>query len=90
MFFLNFDFLTICKKSTAVTKPTNQWNFSKIKLSIRRSSLAEQLAVQSIITNSSVINIVSSSLHLAAMYKQPTAKHSKDFERIFEKKRKFF
>jgi hypothetical protein len=76
-----FDYLTICKKSTGVTKSTNQSNFSKINRSIRRSSFAEQFALQSI-TNSGVIDIVSSSsLHFAAIYKQPTAKHSKNFGR---------
>ncbi len=81
-----FYFLTICKKSTAVTKSTNQSNFSKIKRSIRRSSLAEQSALQSI-TNSGVMDIVSSSsLHFAAIYKQPTAKHSKNFGRTLKKK----
>ncbi len=77
---------TICKKSTAVTKSTNQSNFSKIKRSIRKSSLDEQLALQSI-TNSGVMDIVSSSsLHLAAIYKQPTAKHSKNFGRTLRRK----
>jgi len=77
--------LTICKKSTAVTKSAHQSNFSKIKRSIRRSSLAEQFALQSI-TNSGVIDIVSSSsLHFAATYKQPTAKHSKNFGRTLTK-----
>jgi hypothetical protein len=45
--------------------------------------LAEQLALQSI-TNSGVIGIVSSSsLHFAAIYKQPTAKHSRNLGRTF-------
>jgi hypothetical protein len=73
--------LTSCKKSTDVTKSANQSNFSNINLSIRRSSFAEQLALQSI-TNSGVIGIVSSSsLHFAAIYKQPTAKHSRNLGR---------
>lgn len=78
---LFFLLLTIWRKSIAVTKSTNQSNFSKINLSILKSSLDEQWALQSI-TNSGVIEIISSSsLHFAAMYKQPTATHSKNFGR---------
>jgi len=85
-----FFYLTICKKSTDVTKSANQSNFSKIKRSIRRSSFVEQLALQSI-TNSGVIGIVSSSsLHFAAIYKQPTAKHSRNFGRTLIKKISIF
>ncbi len=87
---MKFNFLTICKKSSAVTKSINQSNFSKIKRSIRRSSLEEQFALQSI-TNSGVIDIVSSSsLHFAARYKQPTAKHSKNFGRTLTKQKLVF
>lgn len=87
---------TSCKKSLDVTKSANQSNFSKINRSIRRSSFVEHVALQSI-TNSGVIGIwSSSSLHLAATYKQPTAKHSKYFGRTFflfdeeKKTRKYF
>ena len=69
------------RKSSEVTKSANQSNFSRIKRSMRSSSLVVQLALQSM-TNSGVIGMVSSSsLHLAAMYKQPTARHSRYFGR---------
>lgn len=70
----------------AVTKSTNQSNFSRINLSILSNSLDEQWALQSI-TNSGVIEIMSSSsLHFAAIYKQPTATHSKNFGRTLTRK----